>query len=138
MQWWQFRSTPMRSVILAKVSVLNIAWEAWRFARGDGNAIARRQRARLPGLVSYAPRLSTAMAACHPVKDSHDDASRQGSAITFVAQRIEEPGRQVESPAESEPDLCGLYTPKLLHELPSESSDCGQERLLCGGSEFME
>jgi hypothetical protein len=28
-QWWQFRSTPMRSVILAKVSVLKIAWEAW-------------------------------------------------------------------------------------------------------------
>jgi hypothetical protein len=46
MQWWQFRSTPMRSVILAKVSVLKIAWEARRFARGDGNAIARRQRAR--------------------------------------------------------------------------------------------
>jgi hypothetical protein len=82
MQWSQFRSTPMRSVILAKVSVLKIAWEAWRFARGDGNAIARRQRARLQGLVSYAPRLSTAMAACHPVKDSHDDASRQGTAIT--------------------------------------------------------
>ena len=39
MQWWQFRSTPMRSVILAKVSVLKIAWEAWRFARGDGNAM---------------------------------------------------------------------------------------------------
>jgi hypothetical protein len=45
MQWWQFRSTPMRSVILAKVSVLKIAWEAWRFARGDDSAIARRQRA---------------------------------------------------------------------------------------------
>jgi hypothetical protein len=35
MQWWQFRSTPMRSVILAKVSVLKIAWEAWQFARGE-------------------------------------------------------------------------------------------------------
>jgi hypothetical protein len=82
MQWWQFRSTPMRSLIIAKVSVLNIAWEAWRFARGDGNAIARRQRARLQGLVSYAPRLSTAMAACHPAKDSHDDTSRQGTVAT--------------------------------------------------------
>jgi hypothetical protein len=54
MQWWQFRSTPMRSVILAKVSVLKIAWEAWRFARGDDSAIARRQRARLQDLVRYA------------------------------------------------------------------------------------
>jgi phenylacetate-CoA ligase len=54
MQWWQFRFTPMRSVILAKVSVLKIAWGAWRFARGDGNAIACRQRARLQDLVRYA------------------------------------------------------------------------------------
>ena len=35
----------------------------------------------------------------------------------FVAQRIEEPGRQVDSLAESEPDLCGLHTLKLLHEI---------------------
>jgi hypothetical protein len=42
MQLWQFRSTPMRSGILATISMLKIAWEAWRFARGDGNAIGRR------------------------------------------------------------------------------------------------
>ena len=76
MQWWQFRSTRMRSVILAKVSVLKIAWEARRFARGDGNAIARRQRARLHGLASYAPRLSTAMAARYAVMRSAISAGR--------------------------------------------------------------
>ena len=47
MQWWQFRSTPMRSVILTQVSVLKIAWEAWRFARIYGNAIARASTCKL-------------------------------------------------------------------------------------------
>ena len=77
-----------------------------------------------------------------------------------MAQRIEEPGRQVDSLAESEPDLCGLHTLKLLHEIavaklrldgtPTPRSrvarmtkrptptGVGQERLSSGGSEFME
>ena len=55
MQWRQFRSTPMRSVILAKVSVLKIAWEAWRFSRGDGNATEDPQPVQDERTVPYVP-----------------------------------------------------------------------------------
>lgn len=40
--------------IRATVRVVVIAWEAWRFRRGDGAAISRRQRARLQTLVRHA------------------------------------------------------------------------------------
>ena len=41
-------------VIRATVRVALIAWEAWRFRRGDDRAISRRQRARLQELVRHA------------------------------------------------------------------------------------
>ena len=41
-------------VIRATVRVALIAWEAWRFRRGDDQAISRRQRARLQELVRHA------------------------------------------------------------------------------------
>ncbi len=37
-----------------RLNLLTMAWEAWRFRRGDGDAIARRQRHRLEALVRYA------------------------------------------------------------------------------------
>lgn len=40
--------------IRATVRVVLIAWEAWRFRRGDDAAISRRQRARLQALVRHA------------------------------------------------------------------------------------
>lgn len=44
----------MRPTIVAGVQLLNMAWEAWRFRRGDGVAIARRQEQRLQNLVRHA------------------------------------------------------------------------------------
>jgi phenylacetate-CoA ligase len=41
-------------VIPAKFGVLRIAWEAWRFRRGDDKSIARRQQARLDDIVRHA------------------------------------------------------------------------------------
>ena len=38
----------------AKLGVLKIAWEAWRFRRGDDKSIARRQQARLDDIVRHA------------------------------------------------------------------------------------
>ena len=38
----------------ARLDLLQTAWEAWRFRRGDGVAIALRQQARLQDLVHYA------------------------------------------------------------------------------------
>ena len=40
--------------IVARLRLLDIAWEAWRFRRGDGAAIAHRQQARLQDLVHHA------------------------------------------------------------------------------------
>ncbi len=40
--------------IPAKLDVLNIAWEAWRFRRGDDKSISRRQQARLDDIVRHA------------------------------------------------------------------------------------
>lgn len=44
----------MRSGRAGRLSPLTLAWEAWRFRRGDGEAIARRQRTRLEELVRHA------------------------------------------------------------------------------------
>ena len=41
-------------LIRATVRVALIAWEAWRFRRGDNQGISRRQRARLQELVRHA------------------------------------------------------------------------------------
>ncbi|BBX16188.1 hypothetical protein MDUV_10480 [Mycolicibacterium duvalii] len=37
-----------------QLGLLNLAWEAWRFRRGDGAAIACRQQKRLDELVLHA------------------------------------------------------------------------------------
>ena len=44
----------MRTPPRDRLGLLKIAWEAWRFRRGDGAAIARRQQARLQDLVRHA------------------------------------------------------------------------------------
>lgn len=40
--------------VAAKLRLIGMAWEAWRFRRGDGAAIARREQARLQDLVRLA------------------------------------------------------------------------------------
>lgn len=40
--------------IPAKLGVLKIAWEAWRFRRGDDKSISRRQQARIEDIVRHA------------------------------------------------------------------------------------
>ena len=45
-------------IIRAKLGVLKIAWEAWRFRRGDDKSIARRQQARLDDIVRHARTVS--------------------------------------------------------------------------------
>ena len=44
----------MRGALSGRLKLLTMAWEAWRFRRGDDDAIARRQRYRLEALVRYA------------------------------------------------------------------------------------